>query len=322
MDVDMSLEQIIKKNKMRGGKPIRGKRGEGKGNGAPPTTITITNNKPQPKRSSLPIKRRRPSSIKSTTITTSTSNANNTASPPIPALKITIQNTPSSSSSSSLSTSGIKKTITGGKPGKLGGGSIGGSPSLKPKIRKSLSSDSPLKKRLDTRNNNIVVRSKNTPTRGGGSHSGGHIHNNNNHHHHHNQPQQSQYEDNEDFGSGSSLFERRSGYSPSSPSNSSYSPSTSRKPIQLYTGSRLNISNLHYGITESDLSVLFKKFGDVKNIRINYDSAGRSNGTGYCIFSRHADALQAMEMYNKIALDGKLLHITLGSSFQEDVRNL
>ncbi|KAF2076309.1 hypothetical protein CYY_002365 [Polysphondylium violaceum] len=298
MDVNMSLEQIIKKNHIkrggRGGAPTTVKDKKS----APPTTITITNNHTKPKRSSLPLNRRRPiSGPKSTTTTTTTSTPLLTpSSPPIPSLKITIQN----QSPKPSTTSGPSRKSTESSP----------LLSARPKIRKSFANESPLKRRTTDRSN-LVIRPRTTGGGGGRHHQMSH-----------------DYSDDEDFGKGSSLFERRSSYSPSSPSHHSHhhqrplSPVTSRKPIQLHTGSRLNISNLHFGIIESDLLVLFKKFGDVKSIRINYDSSGRSIGTGYCIFARHADALKAMEMYNRIALDGKLLHITLGPSLQEDVRNL
>ncbi|KAM9990606.1 hypothetical protein ACTFIY_006646 [Dictyostelium cf. discoideum] len=117
------------------------------------------------------------------------------------------------------------------------------------------------------------------------------------------------YDSDHSSGSGPTLFERRNG---------GYNGPTG-KSLQLFTGSRLNISNLHHAISEADLKVLFDSLGEIKQIKIHYDHSGRSDGTGYVIYSRHNDAMAALKKYNGAQLDGRTLKITTGPSLQEDI---
>ncbi|KAN0041786.1 hypothetical protein ACTFIV_004336 [Dictyostelium citrinum] len=121
------------------------------------------------------------------------------------------------------------------------------------------------------------------------------------------------YDNDHSSGHGSSLFERRN-------SNDGGYNGPIGKSLQLFTGSRLNISNLHHGISEADLKVLFDSMGDIKQIKIHYDNSGRSDGSGYVIFSRHNDAMAALKKFNGAQLDGRTLKITTGPSLQEDVK--
>ncbi|KAN0012559.1 hypothetical protein ACTFIU_007866 [Dictyostelium citrinum] len=121
------------------------------------------------------------------------------------------------------------------------------------------------------------------------------------------------YDNDHSGGHGSSLFERRN-------SNDGGYNGPIGKSLQLFTGSRLNISNLHHGISEADLKVLFDSMGDIKQIKIHYDNSGRSDGSGYVIFSRHNDAMAALKKFNGAQLDGRTLKITTGPSLQEDVK--
>ncbi|KAN0000989.1 hypothetical protein ACTFIZ_001449 [Dictyostelium cf. discoideum] len=125
-----------------------------------------------------------------------------------------------------------------------------------------------------------------------------------------NNSRRNSYDSDHSSGSGPTLFERR---------NSGYNGPTG-KSLQLFTGSRLNISNLHHAISEADLKVLFDSLGEIKQIKIHYDHSGRSDGTGYVIYSRHNDAMAALKKYNGAQLDGRTLKITTGPSLQEDVR--
>ncbi|KAK5580703.1 hypothetical protein RB653_000727 [Dictyostelium firmibasis] len=122
----------------------------------------------------------------------------------------------------------------------------------------------------------------------------------------------SSYSSDHSNGTGPSLFERRN-------SNGGYNGPTG-KSLQLFTGSRLNISNLHPAINENDLKVLFESVGDIKQIKIHYDQSGRNDGTAYVILTRHSDAMAALKKYNGAQLDGRTLIITTGPSLQEDVR--
>ncbi|KYQ94241.1 RNA-binding region RNP-1 domain-containing protein [Tieghemostelium lacteum] len=117
-------------------------------------------------------------------------------------------------------------------------------------------------------------------------------------------------------GSGPSLFERNTS------STRLRNPQETGSALNLFSGSRLNISNLHPGIVEGDLLLIFRKVGEVKSCKINYDRSGRSNGTGYVIYEKHRDAMEAQRLYQDANLDGKPLSITFGSSLQQDINRL
>eukprot|EP00741_Cyanophora_paradoxa_P015298 tig00000194_g14767.t1 len=82
----------------------------------------------------------------------------------------------------------------------------------------------------------------------------------------------------------------------------------------IETGTRVMVTNLHDGVTEDDIKDLFEEVGDIKRYQIFYDAAGRSIGKAEVVFSRKADAMQAVAQYNGVALDGVPLTVRIVGS--------
>nr|CAJ44458.1 ALY protein [Nicotiana benthamiana] len=80
-------------------------------------------------------------------------------------------------------------------------------------------------------------------------------------------------------------------------------------PSGLESGTKVYVSNLDVGVTNSDIRELFSEIGELIRYAIHYDKNGRPSGAAEVVFARRSDAYQALKRYNNVQLDGKPMKI-------------
>ncbi|KAJ4009053.1 hypothetical protein NW752_009002 [Fusarium irregulare] len=82
-------------------------------------------------------------------------------------------------------------------------------------------------------------------------------------------------------------------------------------PEQDSKGAKIRVENIHYDLTDDDLSELFQRIGPVSRLQLRYDRAGRSEGTAYVTYESKEDAQEAVKQFDGANANGQPIRLTL-----------
>lgn len=85
---------------------------------------------------------------------------------------------------------------------------------------------------------------------------------------------------------------------------------------------RLFIGNLPYSIEWKDLKDYLRNAGDIQRVEIPMESNGQSKGFAIATFNNELDSLKAIEMFNGINFNGRLLTVRFDKYPIKDKSNL
>ncbi|KAI8910677.1 hypothetical protein DFJ77DRAFT_470681 [Powellomyces hirtus] len=92
----------------------------------------------------------------------------------------------------------------------------------------------------------------------------------------------------------------------------------SRRTVNEPSGgsTQIRVENLHWNVSEQDISELMGAYGTLRSVKLKYDNAGRSEGVCTVTFDSEDAAVAAIEAYDGRDLDGMKMTATLvrGSS--------
>ena len=92
-------------------------------------------------------------------------------------------------------------------------------------------------------------------------------------------------------------------------------------PPKVTPPTKLNIRNLHYGVSDADIRELFSiGFQSYKSSAVYFGRNGRSKGAAHVLYGKKADALKAIKQFGGKKLDGRILKISIAPVFSSPAK--